>query len=169
MLINNKKKGFTLVELLAVIVILAIIALIATPLIMNVIDDAKMGAFKSTAYGIIKSAEFEYASNKLLGVNSVVTYTYEDGNETSSIGRSLQYKEKRPQSGIIKIDKNGNIALAIHDGIFCAKKVYNDDKVTVTKKVLVNVVCYLKVMILLKIQTLNTFLMKMHQMHMKMV
>ena len=45
------KKGFTLIELLAVIVILAIIALIATPLILNVIDDSKKGAFKSTAYG----------------------------------------------------------------------------------------------------------------------
>ena len=31
------KKGFTLVELLAVIVILAIIALIATPIVINII------------------------------------------------------------------------------------------------------------------------------------
>ena len=33
-----KKKGFTLVELLAVIVILAIIAVIATPIILGVIE-----------------------------------------------------------------------------------------------------------------------------------
>ena len=45
------KKGFTLVELLAVIVILAIIALIATPLILNVIDNAKKGAAEASANG----------------------------------------------------------------------------------------------------------------------
>ena len=36
------KKGFTLIELLAVIVILAIIAVITVPMIMNVIDKAKL-------------------------------------------------------------------------------------------------------------------------------
>ena len=36
-----KQKGFTLVELLAVIVILAIIALIATPIILGIIKDTK--------------------------------------------------------------------------------------------------------------------------------
>lgn len=41
-----KNRGFTLLELLAVIVILAIIALIATPLILNVIEKSKEGAFK---------------------------------------------------------------------------------------------------------------------------
>ena len=37
------KKGFTLVELLAVIVILAVIALIATPIVLNLIKTAKKG------------------------------------------------------------------------------------------------------------------------------
>ena len=36
-----RQKGFTLLELLAVIVILAIVALITVPLIMNTIEDAK--------------------------------------------------------------------------------------------------------------------------------
>ena len=36
---KEKNKGFTLVELLAVIVILALIALIATPIILNVIKN----------------------------------------------------------------------------------------------------------------------------------
>ena len=48
---KEKNKGFTLVELLAVIVILALIALIATPIILNVINDAKKQAAKDSAYG----------------------------------------------------------------------------------------------------------------------
>ena len=39
---NKKKKAFTLVELLAVIVILAVILVIAIPQIMNVIKTARI-------------------------------------------------------------------------------------------------------------------------------
>ena len=47
---KRKNKGFTLVELLALIVILALIALIATPIILNVINDAKKQAAKDSFY-----------------------------------------------------------------------------------------------------------------------
>ena len=45
------KKGFTLIELLAVIIILAVIALIATPIILNVVNNAKESARKSSVTG----------------------------------------------------------------------------------------------------------------------
>ena len=50
---NVKKKGFTLIELIAVLVIMAIIALIATPLVMNIIRKARISADKRSidAYG----------------------------------------------------------------------------------------------------------------------
>ena len=48
-----KKNAFTLIELLAVIIILAIVALIATPIILNVIEDAKKSAGKSEANMIL--------------------------------------------------------------------------------------------------------------------
>lgn len=54
---KNNKKGFTLVELLAVIVILAIIALIATPIILNVIDSARKNAAINSAYGYMEAIE----------------------------------------------------------------------------------------------------------------
>ena len=54
---RKRNKGFTLVELLAVIVILAIIAQIATPIILNVISDAKKEAAKDSAYGYIEAIE----------------------------------------------------------------------------------------------------------------
>ncbi len=56
---EKRIKGFTLIELLAVIVILAIILLIAMPIVLNVINDAKKGAFESSAMGLIKTAENE--------------------------------------------------------------------------------------------------------------
>lgn len=53
----KKKNGFTLIELLAVIVVLAIIALIAVPIILGVIDKAKLGAAKESATGYVKAME----------------------------------------------------------------------------------------------------------------
>ena len=52
-----KKKGFTLIELLAVIVVLSIIALIATPIVLNLINNAKEGAAKSSATAYVKAVE----------------------------------------------------------------------------------------------------------------
>ena len=48
-----KKKGFTLIELIAVLVIMAIIALIVTPLVMSIIKKARVSADKRSidAYG----------------------------------------------------------------------------------------------------------------------
>ena len=60
---KEKKKGFTLVELLAVIVILAIIALIATPIVLNVINDAKKEAAKDSFYGYMDAIEKAIITN----------------------------------------------------------------------------------------------------------
>lgn len=54
------KKGFTLVELLAVIVILAIIALIATQIVINVIKKAQEGADARSVEGYVKAYESAY-------------------------------------------------------------------------------------------------------------
>ena len=47
----KKKNGFTLIELLAIIVILAIIAVITVPIILNIIENSKVGAATDSAYG----------------------------------------------------------------------------------------------------------------------
>ena len=80
----KNKKAFTLVELLAVIVILAIILVIAVPQIMNVITEARKGALISSAKLIASSAETAKLSNDTLGIEKdiecadVSNYTSED-------------------------------------------------------------------------------------------
>ena len=69
-----KKNGFTLVELLAVIVILAIILVIAVPQIMSTIDNARLGAFRSTAKLLVSQAEKQYLVEQTLG--STITSSY---------------------------------------------------------------------------------------------
>ena len=64
---RNKKIGFTLVELLAVIVILAIILVIAVPKIMNTIKDTTKASFESSAKMVAAQVENQYTVAKTLG------------------------------------------------------------------------------------------------------
>jgi len=123
-----KKKGFTLVELLAVIVILAIIALIAVPMVLNIIEKSKIGALKSSLNGLIESADMYYANNQLQGGNAVETiFDFEDGEQTS--GTTLEYKGKI-ENGKLILHTNGEVAACIDDGEHYAYKNKTDNKVT---------------------------------------
>jgi len=57
---KKNNKGFTLVELLAVIVILAIILVIAVPKIMNTINDATKASLESSAKMVAAQVENQY-------------------------------------------------------------------------------------------------------------
>ncbi|MBA9025738.1 type II secretion system protein [Peribacillus huizhouensis] len=73
----NNQKGLTLVELLAVIVILGIIAAIAVPSIGNIIDNSKKDAHIANAQQLISSAKLAVAANDDIVKNRPVTVTYE--------------------------------------------------------------------------------------------
>ena len=127
---KRKNKGFTLVELLAVIVILALIALIATPIILNVINDAKKQAAKDSAYGYMDAVE-KYIVSSELEDKSITdgTYSVEDLN---SMGVSV--KGSTPDSGNIEIKegavKSYNLGI---DGYYITKDKV--EKVSTTKKI----------------------------------
>ena len=63
----KKRNGFTLVELLAVIVILAIILVIAVPQIMSTIDDATKASIEASAKMVAAQVENQYAVAQTLG------------------------------------------------------------------------------------------------------
>ena len=54
---KKRKKGFTLIDLLAVIIVLAVIILIAMPIIVHLIETARKNAFLRTGGMILKSGE----------------------------------------------------------------------------------------------------------------
>ncbi len=100
---KEKNKGFTLVELLAVIVILALIALIATPIILNVINDAKKQAAKDSAYGYMDAVEKYIVSSELEG-KSIKDGTY----SVEELNKKISVKGSTPDNGNIEI-KNSSV------------------------------------------------------------
>ena len=116
-----KKNAFTLIELLAVIVMLSIIALIATPIILNVINDAKENAFKESINGIVDSAMLE---STLIIKDEELLYKYENNNWGES---KLNIDGKIPRYVEVKVNKEGKVRYAITDGFYCAMKEYDNE------------------------------------------
>ena len=123
------KKGFTLIELLAVIVILAIILLIAMPIVLNVIQEARRGAFQSTSQGMVKTAETEFYRRSLSESPSELYYVFNDGTQTThdveleeSDEPILEYSGQAPDNGVIHVASNGDIVMWLHDDTHCATK-----------------------------------------------
>ena len=116
------RRGFTLIELLAVIVILAIISLIAIPIALDIVDDTREGAFKSTINNINSTIKIYTTSRE-----NFEGETFEFPNVTG-----ISFKGKMPKGTYI-VDANGNTEFELSDGRFCAKKAFADITYEVTK------------------------------------
>ena len=117
------KKGFTLIELLAVIVILAVIALIATPIIINIINDSRKQAVKSSAELYVDGLVKQIAAKNMINEFNPTSCTITSGSVTCD-GISLDYQTtgKKPTSGTINFN----------NGVVTGYSLYFDDY-TVTK------------------------------------
>ncbi|MDD4718473.1 MAG: prepilin-type N-terminal cleavage/methylation domain-containing protein [Bacilli bacterium] len=133
----KKYRGFTLIELLAVIVIIGIILLVVFPVVTKIIEEAEKGSFRNSVYGIVKSAEYKHADNLLknkvgkvsgCGASGYEIYTYNNG---LPVGEELSFKGQRPKSGTIAIQSNGDVAVAVHNGKWCAIKNSDDSKIEI--------------------------------------
>ena len=124
-----KKQGFTLIELLAVIVILAVIALIAIPVITSVIDKAKKGALKDSAYGILNAGEMYLAKNMSEGINDTLEFTCSNGVCING-DKKINYKGQI-ETGRIRIYSDSKIELCITDNKYSALKTVDNKEVKV--------------------------------------
>ena len=125
----TNRKGFTLIELLAVIVILAVIALIAIPVITNVIDKAKQGALKDSAYGILDAGEMYLAKNMNEGTSDTLEFICSNGKCING-DKEISYKGQI-ETGRIRIYSDNKIELCITNNKYSALKKVTDKEVKV--------------------------------------
>ncbi|MDD4831816.1 MAG: leucine-rich repeat protein [Bacilli bacterium] len=123
------RKAFTLIELLAVIVVLAIILVISIPRILKVIENSQIESIRVGAENLVKAA-----SDRLLDLSFNVPvdkkYTISGG---IFVGDSIPYNGTLPDQGIIYVTYNGYVAIMLFNGTLCAKKEFNEKRVSVTK------------------------------------
>ena len=101
---ESKRLGFTLLELLAVIVILAIIALIATPIILGIIKDSKEKTNERSIEAYKRSLE-----------NALLTYQMKENKkpmEFSQIEKYIEYEGTEVFCPNIKLE-NGVIIFGV--------------------------------------------------------
>ena len=117
---KKKKNAFTLIELLAVIVILAVILVISIPRILDVIETSKKDSFKSTAQLIADSAEKKRVSDKLLGKEEEIT-----------CDKVAKISSKDYEYCIVKINEEGKATVTIKGkGKFDGMAICNASKET---------------------------------------
>ena len=104
----NKKNGFTLVELLAVIVILAVILIIAMPKISEVIKKTRLSSLETTAKLIASQAEKKYTENQVLDSSSAIKCNdVAKLNDTDYGTCKIKFDDKGNASVILNGKKDG--------------------------------------------------------------
>lgn len=118
----NKKRGFTLIELIAVLVILAIIALITIPIVLRIIRSARDSANKRSIdafgrtveytmalYALNNKGEFPEACNDY----ECYTNTYDtNGNIIGKISEPIEYAGSTVTGCSININTNTCIVVS---------------------------------------------------------
>ena len=104
------KKGFTVIELLAVIIILGIIALMSVPIIINIIEDSKKGAFKASVQNLFSAYETYELKN---------IFVMEENGKISIVDLPLTNKGNFISGKIYK-EKSVVKVVDVSNGVYCA-------------------------------------------------
>ena len=109
------KKGFTLVELLAVIAILALLVLVAVPNVLGMFNNAKKDTFATETKDMVRIAQQQY----LADFGKWNSYAI-DGSKTTD--ETLQFTECSSTTGpttVVKKDKDGNAVTGTNTSTYC--------------------------------------------------
>ena len=125
------KRGFTLVELLATIVILAIVSLITIPIITGVINKTRLNSLKSSAYGLLEASNLYMAQYQ---IDKNIRFDINNNNITSNDTNDLLKYKGTIKEGTVILNEKGKVTICITDGVNSAYKNYNELKVTLVSK-----------------------------------
>ena len=132
-----KRKGFTLTELLATIVVIAVISLITVPVVTNVIEKSQKGTFLRSAEGVRKISSNYYIQNSAV-FSSIDELEFTCDNEKCYSSDALEIitnkdlgVEEAMGNGYVKIYDNGNIEFLLSNGKYCAEKNPSKEEVKV--------------------------------------
>lgn len=109
-------RGFTLVELLAVIVVLAIVMLAAVQAVIPRMNEARRQVFAIEANGIIDSAQTYFMNNSLMGNNTNSLPVAEGAIKCVTVATLIDngYSDlSKSYSGRVAVKKSGNLYIYV--------------------------------------------------------
>ena len=121
-----KKNAFTLVELLAVIIVIAIVLVIAVPRLTNISGGAEKEKFKINSneiYNLVKSDFLSYHGGTLSSDSIMYTVS---SMEIKDGSRVLDTKLKENIDGYVEVDSSGASKALLENDKFCMIKEYAD-------------------------------------------
>lgn len=126
----KNKKGFTLIEVLAIIVIIAIIGVITVPIILNLIEDSRRGSVKDSTYGYIDSVNGVYFTNSLSNPDTDTEDGVYSVSELKNLGVRVEGEE--PSEGWCELVDNEVVAYSLKFGEYVVTK-YSDSDIFIEK------------------------------------
>ena len=112
------KRGFTLVELLAVIIALGIVVGIAVPGITKIMEKSRIKAFEASVKGYIKAADMDNSDRG--GLKNY--YSITEGIVTEEkTNENIDVQTGTSENGSMEIDNKGKVNGSIYNNRYCAK------------------------------------------------
>ena len=126
------KKGFSLIELLAVIVIIGIIALITFPIVDDIISNSEKKAFKASVDELVNLTEMDYNE---FGRTGVVVYTLNNKKLTCNLcTNNIKYNgEIEDGTGTITLE-NGKLTDIVIQNKYYKADLTENNKIEVNDK-----------------------------------
>ncbi|MDD3453475.1 MAG: type II secretion system protein [Bacilli bacterium] len=117
------QKGFSLIEILGVALVLVIIFLLSIPIVLNIIKYSKKEAFKNSASNVLEAVSYYIAENKFTTIT-------ESGIKIEEIS-DLKIKNNNFEKGLIIKNKNNKLEIVyLIQGDYCAKGTIDKLKVS---------------------------------------
>ena len=125
----KKKNGFTLIEILAVVVVLAIVTLISVPIIINISSSVRKSALETSVKGLIESANIYFVQHEN-DIKDPIEFVITNGKQEGT--KKLDYNG-RVENAYLMLFNDNKKAVCADDGKYAASKGINDKKITVVE------------------------------------